>query len=1029
MAAQKKTAGKPRGGAKQTRGKANQKQAASGISATELIGLGLVGLAAVSLAVLITGDPATNAIKALLLGLAGVFSWLIPMLLLWIGILVGFAGKKKYDTGRILLMFVAVLLAFAMVHVFYAKEILLGMQIDSYLNFIQESFFTRKGTGALGALLAYPAYSLLGNQWTGLIALFFLFAGCVVWIKQISLRRLGEQARERFENGRTEYRQKREERVQLHEQARAQRLAEQQAQGGDWGDWDQPLSPKKSEPAPARDPGELIIRKGAKPLEVPEYMKNKNKRERKIMGGQAITPETAFSAAPEEPAAPDMPDPFEEADEAQDEFYDEPKQGFMSRLFHKKDEPQDEAEDISAPIEDIPPVDVPPVSDGTLRPLPVNTPDEEDEEEEEAPEDIPEAIAQPEPEEAPEEEEAEDVCEPENGPETVPEAHEAAAPQPSLFSFDDEDDDEPSPLFGSRRGDDEPEEDEETPQADETDEMDEKPVVFPSAAALEKPAEHERHRRVLGQPVKDILPPDSYASDTQALKIEPERRLDGTPILNDPHEEFAQKVELIEYNYPPVDLLSAPKPAKVNNNEQADQKKAQKLIETFKSFGISVELTGIAHGPAVTRFEVYPAPGIKVSRITALADDIALNLAAPSIRIEAPIPGKAAVGIEIPNDTVETVPLREVLESQEARKNPSRLAFGVGKDNGGRCIVGDIAKMPHVLIAGATGSGKSVCINCIICSILYRATPDEVRLIMVDPKVVELSTYNGIPHLLTPVVTDPKKAAGALNWAVAEMTLRYRKFAERSVRNIKGYNASLAPDEKPMPQIVIIIDELADLMMVAPGEVEDAICRLAQLARAAGIHLVIATQRPSVNVITGTIKANIPARIAFTTSSYVDSRTILDVGGAEKLLGRGDMLFAPNGNNKMQRVQGAWVSDEEVASIVEYIKARHDADYDEDVIDHMNRPDDGEAPDPGAEDDKDSGADELLPQAIEMAVEAGQMSISMLQRRLRIGYARAGRLIDDMADRGVVSQSEGAKPRQVLMTREQYNALYGDNKQ
>ncbi len=1024
MAAQKKTTGKPRAGAKQTREQDGQKQAASGISATELIGLGLVGLAAVSLAVLITGDAATNAFKALLLGLAGVFSWLLPALLAWIGILVGFAGKKKYDTGRILLMFVAVLLAFAMVHVFYAKELLLAMRVDSYLNFIQESFFTRKGTGALGALLAYPAYSLLGNQWTGLIALFFLFAGCVVWIKQISLRRLGEQARERFENGRAEYRQKREERVQLHEQARAQRLAEQQAQGGDWGDWDKPLSPKK--PVPARDPGELIIRKGAKPLEVPEYMKNKSRRERKIMGGQAITPETAFSAAPGEPAAPDVSDPFE--DEAQDEFYDQPKQGFMSRLFHKKEEPQEEPEDIPSPIEDIPPVAAAPVSDGTLRPLPVNAPDEEDEEEE-APEDIPEAMAQPEPEEAPEKEEApaEDTYE----PETEPEKERPAAPKPALFSFDDEDDDQPSPLFGSpvsqpEDEDDEPEKDEEAAQADETDE---EPVAFPSASALEKPVERERRRRVLGQPVKDILPPDSYASDVQPLKLEPERRLDGTPILNDPHEEFAQKVELIEYNYPPVDLLSAPKPARANNNEQADQKKAQKLIETFKSFGISVELTGIAHGPAVTRFEVYPAPGVKVSRITALADDIALNLAAPSVRIEAPIPGKAAVGIEIPNDTVEVVPLREVLESQEARKNPSRLAFGVGKDNGGRCIVGDIAKMPHVLIAGATGSGKSVCINCIICSILYRATPDEVRLIMVDPKVVELSTYNGIPHLLTPVVTDPKKAAGALNWAVAEMTIRYRKFAERSVRDIKGYNASLAPDEKPMPQIVIIIDELADLMMVAPGEVEDAICRLAQLARAAGIHLVIATQRPSVNVITGTIKANIPARIAFTTSSYVDSRTILDVGGAEKLLGRGDMLFAPNGNNKMQRVQGAWVSDEEVSSIVEYIKSRHDADYDEDVIDHMNRPDDGEAPDPGAEDDKDSGADELLPQAIEMAVEAGQMSISMLQRRLRIGYARAGRLIDDMAERGVVSQSEGAKPRQVLMTREQYNALYGDDRQ
>jgi len=391
------------------------------------------------------------------------------------------------------------------------------------------------------------------------------------------------------------------------------------------------------------------------------------------------------------------------------------------------------------------------------------------------------------------------------------------------------------------------------------------------------------------------------------------------------------------------------------------------------------------------------------------------------VRIEAPIPGKAAVGVEIPNEVVETVPLREVLESGDARKHPSRLAIALGKDNSGRHIVGDIAKMPHVLIAGATGSGKSVCINCIICSILYRATPDEVRLIMIDPKMVELSIYNDIPHLLVPVVTDPKKASGALQWAVSEMSARYEKFKVRGVRDIKGYNTSCGPNEKPLPQIVIIIDELADLMMVCPGEVEDSICRLAQLARAAGIHLVIATQRPSVNVITGVIKANIPARIAFTVASSVDSRTILDVGGAEKLLGRGDMLFAPNGNNKMQRVQGAWVSDDEVHAIVNYIKERHDAEYSEDILDHMNRTDEpaeAEAEEPASE------GDPLLQQAVEIAVESGQASISMLQRRLRIGYARAGRLIDEMASRGIVSQSEGAKPRNVLITREQCNLMF-----
>lgn len=478
------------------------------------------------------------------------------------------------------------------------------------------------------------------------------------------------------------------------------------------------------------------------------------------------------------------------------------------------------------------------------------------------------------------------------------------------------------------------------------------------------------------------------------------------------------------YNYPPIDILHVSASSKVKNQEQKDEEKARTLIATLQSFGISARLIGIAHGPTVTRFELTPAAGVKVSRITALADDIALNLAAISVRIEAPIPGKAAVGVEVPNDVVEVVPLRDVLESNEARRHPSRLVTALGRDNAGRYIVADLAKMPHVLIAGATGAGKSVCINCIICSILYRATPDEVRLIMIDPKVVELSAYNGIPHLLVPVVTDPKKAASALEWAVQEMTSRYKKFAELGVRDMKGFNQhkQRPKDEPLMPQIVIIIDELADLMMVTPGEVEDAICRLAQLARAAGIHLVIATQRPSVNVITGVIKANIPSRIAFTVASQVDSRTILDVGGAEKLLGRGDMLFAPSGSNKPTRVQGAWVSDDEVHDVVDYIKKRHETSYDEDIIEHINNAEMSDA----EKEESLSEFDELLPQAVEIAVEAGQASISMLQRRLRVGYARAGRLIDEMASRGVVSQAEGAKPRNVLISREQFRMMFDE---
>jgi len=475
------------------------------------------------------------------------------------------------------------------------------------------------------------------------------------------------------------------------------------------------------------------------------------------------------------------------------------------------------------------------------------------------------------------------------------------------------------------------------------------------------------------------------------------------------------------YNYPPIDLLAQGEVEDTSAHGQRDMQKAQLLEATLQSFGISAKLTGIAHGPAVTRFELQPAPGVKVSRITSLSDDIALNLAAMSVRIEAPIPGKAAVGVEIPNDKVEMVRLRDVLESSEARKHPSRIAVGLGKDNSGRYIVADIAKMPHVLIAGQTGSGKSVCINAIIASILFRASPEEVKLILIDPKVVELSVYNNIPHLVCPVVTDPKKAASALDWAVAEMTKRYKLFAERGVRDIKGYNKSLKDGEKLMPQMVIIIDELADLMMVSPGEVEDSICRLAQLARACGMHLVIATQRPSVNVITGIIKANIPTRIAFSVASQVDSRTMIDHGGAEKLLGNGDMLFVPNGMKSM-RVQGAWVSDDEVHSIVEYIKQSGEAEYDPDMLEHMENATRTDA----EKEEFEAEYDSKLPEAVDIAIDLGQVSISMLQRKMRIGYARAGRIIDEMSRRGIVSEADGSKPREVLVTREQAHEMFED---
>ena len=475
-----------------------------------------------------------------------------------------------------------------------------------------------------------------------------------------------------------------------------------------------------------------------------------------------------------------------------------------------------------------------------------------------------------------------------------------------------------------------------------------------------------------------------------------------------------------EYQFPPFSCLKAPGDEGVNMRKlRADAlENARKLEETLINFGISAQVVNVAVGPAFTRFELQPSPGVKVSRIVNLADDIALSLAAQGIRIEAPIPGKAAVGIEVPNSEVAPIRLREVLETPDFVKYKSRLAVGLGKDISGENIIIDLAKMPHLLIAGATGSGKSVCINCIIISLLYKATPEEVKLVLIDPKVVELGAYNGIPHLLVPVVTDPAKAAGALQWAVQEMTNRYKLFAERGVRDHAGYNKAVNDDPEAfkLPHIVIIIDELADLMMVAPHDVEDSICRLAQMARAAGMHLVIATQRPSVNVITGVIKANIPSRIAFAVSSQVDSRTILDMGGAEKLLGKGDMLYYPVGTQKPVRVKGAFVSERDVESVVSYVKSQVTVEYDEDVIEKIIASDD--EPDTPAAD-----ADELLPQAIELVVSCGQASVSLIQRRFKVGYARAGRIVDQMAERGIISGFEGSKPRRVLISKEQWEEM------
>ena len=503
-----------------------------------------------------------------------------------------------------------------------------------------------------------------------------------------------------------------------------------------------------------------------------------------------------------------------------------------------------------------------------------------------------------------------------------------------------------------------------------------------------------------------------------------------------PEEEFVKVVPKAKpkkparYFYPPVTLLNQGDKSVQGTGQDELRSTAIKLQQTLANFGVKVSVTDVSCGPSVTRYELQPEQGVKVSKIVSLADDIKLNLAAADIRIEAPIPGKAAVGIEVPNKTNTGVMLGDLIRGPQFKANSSKIAFAAGMDIAGQPIMADIAKMPHLLIAGATGSGKSVCINTIIMSILYNARPDEVKLIMIDPKVVELSVYNGIPHLMIPVVTDPKKAAAALNWAVNEMTDRYNKFAEFGVRDMKGYNervesvANIEDDTKPekLPQIVIIIDELADLMMVSSNEVEDAIVRLAQLARAAGIHLVIATQRPSVNVITGLIKANVPSRIAFSVSSGVDSRTILDMYGAEKLLGKGDMLFYPQGYQKPARVQGAFVSDEEVSAVVEFLKSHcEETEYSEAVANHISNP--------GFEESKAFGGDrdQYFAEAGKFIIEKERASIGMLQRIFKIGFNRAARIMDQLAEAGVVGPEEGTKPRKVQMTMEEFNNYLNNN--
>lgn len=520
-----------------------------------------------------------------------------------------------------------------------------------------------------------------------------------------------------------------------------------------------------------------------------------------------------------------------------------------------------------------------------------------------------------------------------------------------------------------------------------------------------------------------LIPTDKFAKDTS----EAPKTADESAEANDAEEEEPVKV----YEKPPLSCLAVNTNSRSLKYEDELKANATKLVDTLKSFGVETRIVDICRGPSVTRYEIQPAAGVKISRITNLADDIALNLAAGGIRIEAPIPNKAAVGIEVPNKNRATVTLREIVDTPQYKSAKSKLFVALGKDIAGNCTYADLAKMPHLLVAGTTGSGKSVCLNAMIVSILYNATPDEVKLLMIDPKQVEFTVYNGIPHLIVPVVSDPRKASGALAWAVTEMLTRYKTFSDNNVRDISGYNSICESiGQKKMPQIVIFIDELSDLMMAAPHEVEDSICRLAQMARAAGMHLVIATQRPSVDVITGLIKANIPSRLSLKVSSQIDSRTIIDAAGAEKLLGNGDMLFYPVGIAKPIRVQGCFLSDKEVETVVDYIKGQEQSAYDDDVMQEIERQavqDKKKSSASSADDgDDDREADEMIPKAIEVVVDAQMASTTLLQRKLKLGYARAARIIDNLEERGIIGPYEGSKPRKVLISKQQWyemNAL------
>lgn len=861
------------------------------------------------------GSTVPKALSDFFFGLFGVVGYIVPILLMVVGILIIAAQKKKKNRLKMVLLIVGIYCLLSFIHMLSIQQI---NTADGYIEYLKSSYLvgmeSRVGGGVVSSLVVYPAYRYLGVVASNIIFITGMVLSIIV-LTNLSLKKVGEDIGGKIKNSYTGYMENRQ--VKLEEKMRRKEEKAQLEQ-------EQYL-----EDVPEEFGEEELVQDQPDGYweEPPEYQPVFE-----------MQPEESFDFTIEEQPEMQEEEGWQEQELAKREFAEQER----NRLFIENIQNVDKFNQKLTKQE----------SYGEVRMNPIVDEEKED----------------------------------------IDLTHEMTWEE---LGF-------PFPPHGQAGEDLEPWEQELPVDLDE----DYQNSQAPPYGGENDGSEEQTVTADMSGKIRPFAARQASGQDGEG----------GRQAVEEPHQ--------VEYVKPPMTLLQLPKSYQKNTGYKQDSLKKARLLEnTLRSFNIKANVVNVSRGPVVTRYEVQPAPGVKVSKIVNLSDDIALNMAAKGIRIEAPIPGKAAIGIEVPNEDVQSVYIKEIVDTDEFKNMGKPLAFALGKDIAGNKIYADIAKMPHLLIAGATGSGKSVCINSLIISILMNATPDEVQMIMVDPKVVELSVFNDIPHLKIPVVTNPKKAAGALNWAVNEMTDRYKAFAKRGAKDIARYNQILQEEgEKPLPKLLIIIDELADLMMVAQGDVEDAICRIAQLGRASGIHLVIATQRPSVNVITGIIKANIPSRIAFAVSSGVDSRTILDMSGAEKLLGQGDMLYYPAGAAKPLRVQGCFVSDKEVDAVTGFLKEQNIVNYDDTVTAHIEKSTDNEYG------DEEEEMDPLFKEAVKLVLEYEQASTSMLQRRLRVGYARAARLIDDMYMRNIVGEAQGSKPREVLISWQDFYDLFGEQK-